>query len=556
MINTTYIVNKLLKPLLLENSKAMARHEIPAGVQGIFRQLEAQPAPAKIAPPLTKTAHTQCHIQVKNFRQTYLKAGINALKKLGGNKQAKRFEDLYETECHSDDSQVDAEVGNQEISNMLALKSDIINTLAANINSQACGKGAQGKQAARKALEHELKDYLNNQPWATINKSFIYDDKTFHSTLTPAGEMKLGKQDIFAQSYNNKGISSKSSAETTHAVNLWASEFFVADGNKPRKLFSGLRHGVLSPYGLKHGTERWNGTLARAKEVITAALYLQKDKLEQALKGATVDLQLTSTSLLTPVDILNSTEKAQLQDQIKAWQQLNNDKPLTLEVKDQQGNPVKIKVNVEIAAFNFGVNQLALGRFNMGHNMSDKINNDALKKLLGDDLTNLEQHQGWVGKYLAQQPENKERVMMLAGQLKKLIQKNLHHSDDGEPYKAAMRVALLTAEIGLIPCYNCKSGKDRTGMLDVEIKRELASGYKQTAEQRIGLPDESGKKLMQQLMIASGNAEIQQYNTSVAGSKVLAQNKILQFVFGNLSLSHRIGNDNVTKIAKGLSDYV
>jgi phosphatidylinositol-4,5-bisphosphate 4-phosphatase len=556
MVKTTYIVSSFLKPLLLKESENVVLREIPAGIQGIFKRLETQPTLSKKPSPLLNEPHLNLHAQVAQFRQTYLKAGINAFHRLGNNKQAKRFEDLYEKECQSDDSQDKEGVTKQAISSMLALKSDIINTLAANINKQACGKELEGKKAAREALEHELKDYLNNQPWETITKSFSDDDKTYHSKLIPAGEMKLGKLDIFAKSYDNKGITSKSSTETNHAVNLWASEFSVETDTHRHNLFRGLRHGVLSPYGVKDKTARQDGALARAKEVVTAALYLQKDKLEHAIKGQTVELQLTSTSLLTPIDILNCTEKTQLQDQLKAWEQLSNEKPIALEVKDQQGKPVRINVNVEIAAFNFGVNQLALGRFKMGHKMSDKINTVALKKLLGNDLTNFEKHGGWVGKYLEKQPENKAQVILLATQLKKIIHTNLHHSDDGEPYKAAMRVALLTSAIGLTPCYNCKSGKDRTGMLDVEIKRELASNYKQTTENRIGLPDESGMKLMQHLMVASGNAEVQGYNTSVAGSKTLAQSKILKFIFGDLSISQRIGNDNVFKMAKGLSDYV
>jgi phosphatidylinositol-4,5-bisphosphate 4-phosphatase len=558
MVTTTYLINSLLKPGLLFKSQNVVRREIPAGIQGIFRQMETQPTLSKNLTPLTNEPHINLHAQVARFRQTYLQAGINAFHRLGNNKQAKQFEDLYEKECQSHDSHDKEGVTKQAVSNMLALKSDIINTLAATINAQACGKGLHSKKAAREALEHELKDCLNNQQWETINKSFSDGDNIFHSQLTPACEMKLGEQDIFAKSYDNKGISSKSSTETNHVPNLWASRYWVKRGTHLCNLFRGLRHGVLSPYGVKDQTARREGALARAKELVTAALYEQKDKLEQAIKGQTVDLQLTSTSLLTPIDILGCTEKTQLQDQLRAWEQLNNEKPLALEIKDPQGKPVWINVNVEIAAFNFGVNQLALGRFKIGHKMSDKINTVALKTLLGDDLTNFEQHGGWVGKYLVTQPDNdrKAEVMTLARELKQIIHYKLHHSDGGEPYKAAMRVVLLTSAIKLMPCYNCKSGKDRTGMLDVEIKRYLASNYKQTKENRIGLPDESGMKLMQKLMVASGNAEVQEYNTSVAGSKTLAQNKILRFLFGELSLSKRIGNDNVVKMARGLSDYV
>lgn len=43
------------------------------------------------------------------------------------------------------------------------------------------------------------------------------------------------------------------------------------------------------------------------------------------------------------------------------------------------------------------------------------------------------------------------------------------------PYKFAARVLVLAQLAGMVPCFNCKSGKDRTGMVDVEVKSLLQS---------------------------------------------------------------------------------
>ncbi|XBS68970.1 inositol phosphate phosphatase SopB [Acerihabitans sp. KWT182] len=147
---------------------------------------------------------------------------------------------------------------------------------------------------------------------------------------------------------------------------------------------------------------------------------------------------------------------------------------------------------------------------------------------------------GWVGQYLAAKPKNAERVITLATQLKTILAQKTHHTDAGEPYKAAMRVALLSYEIGITPCWNCKSGKDRTGMLDVELKREAAAVYAGKAGNGIGMLDAEGQRLMQAVLLNSGNLEIQRYNTGLTGNKVL--NKKPADAIVGLSMRKRIGD--------------
>ncbi len=87
----------------------------------------------------------------------------------------------------------------------------------------------------------------------------------------------------------------------------------------------------------------------------------------------------------------------------------------------------------------------------------------------------LKPDRGWVGEWLAQYPDNYEVVNTLAHQIKDIWKNNQHHKDGGEPYKLAQRLAMLAHEIDAVPARNCKSGKDRTGMMDSEIKREIIS---------------------------------------------------------------------------------
>ncbi len=69
-----------------------------------------------------------------------------------------------------------------------------------------------------------------------------------------------------------------------------------------------------------------------------------------------------------------------------------------------------------------------------------------------------------------------EVVNTLARQLM-IFENNQHHKDGGEPYKLAQRLAMLAHEIDAVPA-RIVSGKDRTGMMDSEIKREIISSIR------------------------------------------------------------------------------
>ncbi|MDI6963994.1 inositol phosphate phosphatase SopB, partial [Escherichia coli] len=62
-----------------------------------------------------------------------------------------------------------------------------------------------------------------------------------------------------------------------------------------------------------------------------------------------------STSLLTYL----GKEKGMLDDQVAAWKMLNNDGVIKLNIKNEKGEAQEVKVKLDIAIFNFGVNELA-----------------------------------------------------------------------------------------------------------------------------------------------------------------------------------------------------
>ncbi|NMP27131.1 inositol phosphatase [Rahnella sp. SAP-1] len=412
----------------------------------------------------------------------------------------------------------DRQATQSEIKTVSRLKKTLIRHIAAQFDK----KHKVVTKGIEKTIRQEFKDTAitlrNNKNWQSVQTHFVHNNKRYISTLVPAAAMKYSSCDMFETPYNNSGVCGSSTKNTKHATNLWTSEISVPEGKgRPRELFRGVRHGILSPYGLKkNDPARQAGALAQAKEVVTAALYTKPDLMLKALAGEPVSLQIVSTSLVTASQIGN--EEDMLNDQMNAWQTLAKQTPLKLPVRVSNEEVKEIKVSLNVAAFNFGVNELAL-KFGLGWATSDRYNQQAVKQLLGDDLMSASPG-GMVGEYLLNMPKNGQKVMELSQQFRKILLDKSYCHDNGTPYKAAQYAAMLAYEIGAVPCWNCKNGKDRTGMLDTELKREIVSQNQGEPLSQPGAPlNENNKQLFQKVKLHGGNQEVQSYNDGVADNK-------------------------------------
>lgn len=482
------------------------------------------------------------------FQKTRIDAAAVAIKSIGGNTAV--LENLS-LQLKSPQLKPDRPATGNE----LKFASQLDRNLKGLIANQLRISGFSSKEAMREAkvvFRHACQDVLNTRKWERVETTFKHNDQMYSCTLVPASQMKLSKEDIFPVSYHGLGVCSSSTTETTHAANLWTSEIrTLSEEGHELTLFKGIRHGILSPYGLNKGSsERKAGAISRAREVVTAALFSRSDLLKLALAGEEVPLRLVSTSLVTGG---LWKERDMLNDQIEAWQDLSQEQPLVLSLIGEDGISHDVKIKLEVAAFNFGVNELAL-KFHMGHRQSDEYNRVALQRLLGNEQGIDSKAGGWVGEYLARvpKPDNADRVEALASQLIDIWLDKSHHHDGGEPYKAAQRVAMLAFEIGSVPCWNCKSGKDRTGMLDAELKREAVTVHLQN---KLSIPGRQlthdGQQLLQQILLHGGNSEVQSYNTGAPGNKVMHNLPAM-----NLSYHARVGNDDIWMQTQGLSNLV
>jgi phosphatidylinositol-4,5-bisphosphate 4-phosphatase len=115
----------------------------------------------------------------------------------------------------------------------------------------------------------------------------------------------------------------------------------------------------------------------------------------------------------------------------------------------------------------------------------------------------------------------------LAGQIKEIwnaekSSPTSHHQVGKEPYKFPVRILALANEIGATPAFNCKSGKDRTGQLDVEVKDFYTHLY--ASEGRVReinhVRTESEVESFKKIFEDGGAREIQKFNTGIPGNKI------------------------------------
>ncbi|ECI5662319.1 type III secretion system effector inositol phosphate phosphatase [Salmonella enterica] len=439
----------------------------------------------------------------------------------------------------------------QEEAAAKALKKNLIELIAKQQQSGLPAKETY-RLAAATFRDAQVK-HLNSQPWQTIKNTLTHNGHQYTNMQLPAADMKIGTQDIFPSAYQGKGVCSWDTKNIHHANNLWMSTVSAHEDGKDKTLFCGIRHGVLSPYDVKDPLLRQTGAENKAKEVLTAALFSKPELLTRALEGEAVNVKLVSVGLLTASNVLGK-EGTMVEDQMRAWQSLTQPgKMIHLKIRNKDGELQTVKIKPEIAAFNVGVNELAL-KLGFGLKTSDSYNVEALHQLLGNDLRPEAKPGGWVGDWLAQYPDNYEVVNILARQIKDIWKNNLHHKDGGEPYKLAQRLAMLANEIDAVPAWNCKSGKDRTGMMDSEIKREIICLHQtHTLNAPGSLPDRSGQEIFQKVLLNSGNLEIQKQNTGGAGNKVM---KNLSPEVLNLSYQKRVGDENIWQSVKGISSLI
>ena len=388
------------------------------------------------------------------------------------------------------------------------------------------------------AIQREVGNILNEGNWDPIEKDVTFSLNGValkgKSVITPASHMGGAMTEIYKN--GPKGYNCQSFGEATHAVNLAHSEFKVEINGQQQTIFSGIRHGVHAAVAIESQRDFKAANSSRAKETLIAAFTSNPALVKKALANPSEPCKFVfnSVSLLTPDFARNifgskyEDEKTMLNAQTEAYQGLNG-KPIEVDVTDSDGKTVKVTIEPIVTTFNYGVNWGGVGGLSAlfgGWGASKDMNAKGLVALNKFAETTLAE----LGAKISQSTDPAEKqglqkkadaIRTLLGQINRIDQKKTYSSDRHEAYKMASRIAVLTNLLGGVPAWNCKSGKDRTGMMDVECKflATLVALGKNIPEPGAPLTSEQ-KMLYRNLLLQSGNHEMQKYNTGVAGYKL------------------------------------
>jgi phosphatidylinositol-4,5-bisphosphate 4-phosphatase len=139
-----------------------------------------------------------------------------------------------------------------------------------------------------------------------------------------------------------------------------------------------------------------------------------------------------------------------------------------------------------------------------------------------------------------------ERILVLSHQVLSIFLNENYKTTGNEPYKIVARLAILCNWIGVQVAFNCKSGKDRTGMLDSEIKFLIARICQEgiIPEPDAMLSAEQSNMLFN-FCINSGSHEVQELNTGIRGYKQ-----------DNSQTPKRLGGASISRYVRGPSEFV
>ena len=172
-----------------------------------------------------------------------------------------------------------------------------------------------------------------------------------------------------------------------------------------------------------------------------------------------------------------------------------------------------------------------------------------------------------LGKYLRNPSlslADQKKVFVLAHEINILMQNGNFRNKNIDAFELPARLALLNDMIGNVCCYNCKSGKDRTGHMDI-ITKQLAvkltkldndalkpneyltnsSSIMRVLDGRTYATDADVQNF-DQLVKNSGNLEVHQMNTGLKGSKVNDMPGVI----------NHLGSAELFKFYGGASKYV
>ncbi|WP_019002630.1 inositol phosphate phosphatase SopB [Succinimonas amylolytica] len=410
------------------------------------------------------------------------------------------------------------------------------------------------------------------------------EQKNFRCKLTPA---KLMNPALYGPGVNGNPSTALQSPDLT---NCFRSEISDEHG---KKLFSGYRHGILDSIKVKDDTTRQHNAENKARQLLTTIVNDRfANQIGTATRDHPLEINLTSVNLVNPISVPSFDEKTMALKQMHALESLTRS-------ENGQPGPIRLMINntevwvkVNLRTFISPCNKYShgtFGKFVWDNANSIGKNSESFTKMFGPDFMNrnsspdrLKSREPFeqqyteftqlisadsdLGKYLRKNLSlaEKKKVFVLAHEINILMQNNNFRNKNIDAFELPARLALLNDMIGNVCCYNCKSGKDRTGHMDI-ITKQLAVKLTRLEDDNL-TPNEyltnsssvmrvlSGQTYsttndiqnFDQLVKHSGNLEVHQMNTGLKGSKVNSLPGVI----------NHLGGKELFKFYAGASEYV
>lgn len=425
--------------------------------------------------------------------------------------------------------------------------------------------------------------------WTTIRALMNDANEYYLSTLTPINEefhpTYGANGGVNGRQYGNTGLTSmnerippdqRTTEEAWRPSNFWYSELHVSNPQsaRTRELFAGFRSGAFSAYAVTDKDDRRMANVKRALGVIEA-MVIQKLRQLQYPAGYrnsanVLPLTIVNIDLLSDASSWVKGDASMVFDHHSTLCALDGrDETFTIKWPLGNGNFIdeKVTAKLTILDFNLAVNQAST--FVMSSSQADTNRHSIgvlkthLKLKRADDSQQISRLKNLPGQQAAVLDEL-QTLQQTAMQIDQLWRK-IKTTAMGE-YVVPARLANLAYLLGLTVHFNCKSGKDRTGLLDIESKflaRELHIARKTKLPAfDSGVPgmklsaDESERHL--QMLWESGSLQILERNTRGQSLKVAELAKLAIEKFPTVSdsaLRDRLGGNAMLKDLRGLADH-
>jgi hypothetical protein len=320
-------------------------------------------------------------------------------------------------------------------------------------------------------------------------------------------------------------------------------------------IFDAIRSASLVHYGIKDPTVRREATDAAAQELLRAATVLEVERRSKRMsgeerRGEPLRVRLASFELQTrpESDRDDATakkfaiERSTVDEGYQALKRLEGIRTVMVDGGLKQ-------VAVEVVSFNYPVHEKSYQeRLGFGGETGERTA-ESTERLLEEARAVIEEvESGYVS-------FKREKLDLLVDELTEMLSGDIAEITD-DPYRFNSRLMNMASLLGYVVHVNCRSGKDRTGIVEAEAKSvaealdvAVTLGDKTIALNYRRPLDREEQATVRRYAILGGSVEVQLLNTGVPGSKM---KPIASKEISGDPLPGRIGENYWTSF-KGLS---